>query len=116
MLKISISSLFALILMTAQAYAGSVIKLSPKESKSLTNHSLWTLNATCNIKGGENKNKILVKVTENTGKVNGKNLAKGQATAVHVKNNDHVSVSAEPGTTVNLVNLGDDPVQAVCSV
>jgi hypothetical protein len=114
MLKTSLTTLLALVLITSQAYAGKVIKLSPKESKSLTNHSVWTVSATCSIKGGENKNKIVVSVTENKGSVNGKNLSKGQKTSVNVKNNDSISVSADPGTTVNLVNLGTDSVEAVC--
>ncbi len=112
MLRTCLKVVLTFILMSSTAYAQHVIKLSPKESKSLTNHALWTLNATCNIQG--TKSKILVSVEENKGKVNGKNLAKGQATSVNVKNNDHISVSAEPGTTVTLVNLGDDSVEAVC--
>lgn len=114
MLKTSLTTLLALVLITSQAHAGKVIKLSPKESKSLTNSTVWTISATCNIQGGKNKNKIVVSVTQNKGAVNGKNLSKGQKTSVNVKNNDSISVSAEPGTTVNLVNLGTDSVQAVC--
>ena len=107
------AAVLALVLMSSQVFA-HVIKLSPKESKSLTNHSLWTLNATCNIQGSLKKGKILVSVTENKGAVNGKNLSKGQATSVNVKNNANVAVSAEPGTTVNIVNLGDTSIEAVC--
>lgn len=106
-------AVLVLTIMSSQTYA-SVIKLSGKESKSLINHSLWTLNATCNIQVSKTKSRILVSVTENKGKVNGKNLSKGQATSVSVKNNDNIAVSAEPGTTVNLVNMGDDSVEAVC--
>ena len=104
----------ALILLSSSAYAQKTINLGPNESKSLTNHLLWTLNATCNIQGTKTKGKILVSIVEKTGRVNGKNLAKGQATSVNVKNNDSIAVSAESGATVNLVNLGTDSVQAVC--
>lgn len=112
---IAMIAAFSLVLTSSQAYAGKVIKLSSKESKSLTNHGLWTLNATCNIQGKQAKSKILVSVLENNCKVNGKKLSKGQATAVTVKNNETISVSAEPGTTVSLVNMGSDSVEAVCA-
>ncbi|KTC65795.1 Uncharacterised protein (plasmid) [Legionella adelaidensis] len=99
-----------------QAFAGKVIKLSPKESKQLTNNYLWTLNATCSIQTkNDNKNKIRVSILKNKGSVNGKNLTTGQGTSVTVKANDSISVSAEPGTKVNLINLGDEPVQAICA-
>ncbi len=115
MLRQSIILLFAFAFISSSAYAERVIKLSPKETQSLTNHSFWTVNATCNIHGSLTKSKIVVSVVANKGKVNGKNLSKGQATSVNVKNNDNISVSAEPGTTVTLINLGDNSVQAVCS-
>ena len=103
------------VLMVSQAFA-HVIKLSPNESKSLTNHYSWTLNATCNIQGDVKKGKILVSVLENKGKINGVNLSKGHGTSIRLKNNASISVSAEPGTTVNLVNLSNDPVQADCMI
>ena len=115
MLKICMGALFAFVLMSSQVYAQKVMTLSPHESKSLTNSYLWTLNATCNIQGHQTNSKILVSVIENKCRVNGKTLSKGQATAVTVKNNQSISVSADPGTTVNLVNMGTDSVQAVCS-
>lgn len=106
----------ALVFISVQAHAEKVIDLSPNESKSLTNHSLWTLSAKCNVKIQEKSNtKIVLRVLENSGVVNGKNLSKGQKTSVNVKNNDNILVSAEPGTTVNIVNLSTRSVQAVCS-
>ena len=44
-----------------------------------------------------------------------KNLKTGQATSMVVKNNDSISVSAEPDTEITLENLSDDPIQATCS-
>lgn len=114
MRKLTTMAVLGLTLLSSQVFSHT-IKLSPKESKSLTNHTLWTLNATCNIQVNQPKSKILVSVTENKGQVNGKSLTKGQKTSLNVKNNSSISVSAEPGTTVNLVNLSNDPVQAVCS-
>ncbi len=115
MFKSYLIAVLALVVMSSQAYAQNVIKLSPNETKSLTNNYLWTLNATCNIQVKQTKSVILVSIMENKGKVNGKNLTKGHATSVTVKNNESITVSAEPGTTVNLVNMGSDSVQAVCS-
>ena len=103
------------VLMVSQAFA-HVIKLSPQESKSLTNHYAWTLNATCNIQGTVKKGKILVSVVENKGTINGKDLSKGHATSIQLKTHSSISVSAEPGTTVNLVNQSNDPVEADCLI
>ena len=103
-------------LLSSQAYASKVIKLNPNESKLLTNSSLWTLNATCNIQSNNQvKNKIRVSIVKNKGIVNGRNLNSGQATSVSVKNNQNISFSAEPGTQVNLINIGTDSVQAICA-
>lgn len=114
MLKVCMTAAVLVFGLSAPAYAGKTIKLSSKESKSLTNHTLWTLNATCNIQSSKANSKILVSVVENNCKVNGKKLSKGQATSVTVKNNATISVSAEPGTTVSLVNMGTESVEAVC--
>jgi len=101
---------------SSQLYAAKVIKLNPNESKQLTNNYLWTLNATCNIQGsGQSKNRIRVSILKNKGTVNGRNLSTGQGTSVTVRNNQSISVSAEPGTKVNLINIGTDSVQAVCT-
>lgn len=115
MLKTSIVTLVVSCLMSFNAYAGQVITLSPKESRSITNHSLWTVNATCHVQGKQGSGRVLVSVMENKCVVNGKNLSKGQATSIMVKKDGHLSVSAEPGTKVNLVNLSTASVQAICS-
>lgn len=114
MLRACLITMIIFVLTSSQVIAQQTIKLNPKESKQLTNHLLWTLNATCNIQGGPASNTIRVSVTENKGSVNGKNLSKGQATSVTVKSHDSIAVSAEPGTTVNLRNLGTGTVEAVC--
>lgn len=115
MLRSILLILLTFTLMVSQAFA-HVIKLSPKESKSLTNHYAWTVNATCNIQGAVTKGNLLVSVVENKGKINGKNLSKGQATSIRLHDHSSISVSAEPGTTVNLVNQGNDPVEADCLI
>ncbi len=93
------------------------LNLSPNESKLMTNSSLWTLNATCTFQNiNEHKGKVKITVMKNSGSINGKNLSAGQATSVTVKNNSSVSVSAESGTQINLMNLSSDPIQAVCLI
>jgi hypothetical protein len=104
-----------LVVFNSSAFAQKVFTLSPHETKSLTNYALWTLNSKCTIKGTKASNKILVSVLENNCRVNGRSLSKGQATSVTIKNHENISVSAEAGASVNLVNLGSDSVEAVCT-
>ena len=93
-----------------------MIRLAPNETKLLANNTPWTLNATCTIQCiHKNNSKIKINVIKNSGIVNGKNLSTGQGTLIQVKNNSSVSVSAESGTQINLINLGADELQAVCS-
>nr|WP_238589577.1 hypothetical protein [Legionella cincinnatiensis] len=99
-----------------QANAQKVIKLSPNETKLLANNTLWTLNATCVVQGAhQNNNKIKINVIKNSGTINGKKLSTGQGTLIQVKTHSTVSVSAESGTQINLINLGSDELEAVCS-
>jgi hypothetical protein len=100
---------------SSQTYAQKTIKLNPNETKVLTNSTLWTLNATCTVQNtSQKKSKIKISVLKNSGKVNGKNLATGQTTMVTVSNNSSISVSAESGTQINLMNLSSEGLQAVC--
>lgn len=93
------------------------LTLNPKETKLLTNNTLWTVNATCNIQGNTKPNsKIKISVLKNKGTINGKNLSTGQATSVSVRSNSSISVTAESGTQINLVNLSTEGLQAVCSI
>lgn len=93
----------------------NTIKLSPSESKLLTNHYAWTLNATCNIQGNPSHGKILIRIIEKEGTINGKHLMKGQATSMRVKSHQNIAVVAGPGTEVKLVNVGNATVEAICS-
>ncbi|MFY7698547.1 MAG: hypothetical protein ACOVQX_07065 [Legionella sp.] len=105
-----------LIIMNSFLYAAKVISLGPNQSEQLTNSYFWTLNATCNVQTNQLKaNKIRVTILKNQGRVNGKLLTAGQATSVSIKNNQNISVSAEPGTEVNLSNLSGNPIKATCT-
>lgn len=100
----------------SQGHAQKTISLSPNETKLLTNNTLWKVNATCTIQGSpQTHSKIRISVLKNTGTINGKNVATGQATMVTVQNNSSISVSAESGAQINLINLGTEGLQAVCN-
>ncbi|WP_454780976.1 hypothetical protein [Legionella sp. WA2022007384] len=115
--KILTLSLFIIFgLFCSQSNAQKTIKLNPNETKLLANNTLWTLNATCVVQcTHQNNGKIKINVIKNSGVINGKKLSTGQGTLIRVKNNSSVSVSAESGTQINLINLGSDELQAVCS-
>lgn len=104
----------AFILLPAHAQQVN-LKLAPHGSKLIENNYLWALNATCTIQCNPLKNRITVRIVKNKGTVNGKRLSIGQVTSLNVHNHDSISVSAEPGAKVSIVNVGADSVQATCS-
>ncbi len=106
---------FLAIFMTSNAHAQHMdLNLAPNASKEITNHYLWTLNATCKIQCKAH-NTIVVSVLDHKGVVNGRNLSTGQAVSVVVHDQESIAVSAEPGTRVTLQNMGTDQIQASCS-
>lgn len=111
-------SLFIIIgLFSSQSNAQKTIKLNPKETKQLTNSTLWTLNATCTVQSQDtNKGKIKISLIKNKGSINGKTLSSGQSTLVTVADKNTIHVSAESGTAINLSNLSSKELQAVCSI
>ena len=97
--------------------AAKTIKLAPNETKVLANNVPFTLNATCNVQSSHPiHSKVRVVVIKNKGIINGRNLTSGQGTSVTVKNNSNISVSADAGTQINLINLGSEHLEAVCSL
>lgn len=112
---LSMITLSIMLLTTSKVYAQQMsLQLAAKGSTVMTNHFGWALSANCIIKT-KSKNKIRLSVLNNKGAVNGKQMATGQATSMVVQDQDSISVSAEPGTSIGLRNLGNDPVQATCS-
>lgn len=91
------------------------LNIAPKESKVLTNNSLWTLNATCTIQTNQASQKLVVNAIKNESHVNGEKLHCGQKKSIQVRNHEHLSVSAEPGAEVNIVNQGSGAILATCS-
>lgn len=91
------------------------IRLAPNETKMLANNAPFTLKANCNVQASHPiKSKVKIVVLKNKGTINAKNLSSGQSTLVSVKNNTHISVSAEAGAQINLINLGRDHIEAYC--
>jgi hypothetical protein len=106
----------ALICATPALHAQNMnLDLQPKQDKVLKNSTLWTIHATCQIHGNESKKMIKIKGNTDGGQVNGKELNVGQATSLTVYNDKTVTVTAEPGAQVTIINMSNDPVQAVCS-
>lgn len=112
---LSVVVLVAVLLQPAKAQSIQ-LQLAPHGSKLIENNYGFSLDATCTIQSGHEKNTIKLLVLEKTGAVNGKHLSKGESTSVHVNNQDAIEVHAEPGSKVNVLNLSDRAVQATCSV
>lgn len=111
---ISMLATIALLPISSEVQAMSV-NLAPKQSKVLSNTTLWTINATCTIETNQTSEKILVNAIKNESHVNGQKLSGGQKKSIHVHNHESISVSAEPGAQVTIVNQGRNPIQATCS-
>lgn len=117
MVKVLNYSLFIFLALLSTQINAKTIKLAPNETKVLANNAPWTLNATCNVQGDHQiKSKIRIVVLKNKGIINGKNLISGQGTSVTVKNNSNISVSADSGTQINLINMGAEKLEAVCTL
>ncbi len=117
MIKIlGISMLASIALLPLRAEAQSMnLNLAPNESKALSNPTPLTINATCTIQTKTGAEKITVNVVKSESHVNGQKLHCGQKKSIHVHNNDSISVSAEPGAEVTIVNQGTNRIQASCS-
>lgn len=99
----------------AQSASAMSLALEPKGDKMLSNDSLWTIHATCQIHGGSSKKTIKIQGVKNTAQVNGKELTAGKTTSMTVYDEKTVEVTAEPGAQVTIINLSNESVEAVCS-
>ena len=116
MTKILAVFTFVLIVLLCSKIYAFPISLSPQETKQFTNTYSRPINATCTVQADDNtKNKIKISVLRNNGSVNGRNLSSGQSTSITVRNNESLTVRADVGTQINLINLGNQGVEAVCS-
>lgn len=113
---INVTVIVLIALCSKPLFAQKIFTLNPNESKKIANTAPWALNANCTVQvSNQAKSRIKVNVVKNTCTVNGKNLGQGQATSVTITNNTNISVSADAGTEINLVNMGSVELRAVCS-
>lgn len=91
------------------------LELAPKEHKVISNGTLWTIHATCQIQTSATKKTIQVGGLKSTSQVNGKSLSEGETTSMTVYDQKTIEVTAEPGAQVSITNMGADSVVAVCS-
>ena len=111
-----LSVFVAIAAMSMQAHPQSMsVNLAPQQSKMLANSSPLTINATCTIQTKHDAQKIQVHVHKNNSHVNGLMIHDGEQKTLKINNHDSISVSAEPGAEVTIVNQGEDSIQAVCS-
>lgn len=118
MIKIlGFSMLVSVALIPFRAEAQSMnVDLAPKESKALSNPTPLTIHATCTIQTHQpSGEKIVVNVVKSESNINGQTMHCGQRKSIHVHNHDSITVSAEPGAEVMIVNQGSDRIQASCS-
>lgn len=95
--------------------AAKTISLAPNETKSFANSTPFAIKASCNVHARHPINaKVRIVVLKNKGVINGRNLSSGQGASVKIKNNSNISVSAEAGTEINLINMGSESLEAVC--
>lgn len=114
--RLSVCLLAITLFYTAQTQAQNVnLDLKPKEDKVLSNSTLWTIHATCQIQAGTSKKTIKIKGVKDGGQVNGKELGAGQATSLTFSTEKTIKVTAEPGAQVTIMNMSAEPFTATCS-
>lgn len=90
------------------------LEFPPHEAQVFSNNFIWTINAHCQIHSQEENNPISAKALKKYGSVNGNKLSKDEVLFLDLKNNETLAISASPGASVELVNLGDTVIKAHC--
>lgn len=92
------------------------IQLAPQESKSLSNPTPITIHAHCAIKTNHTQDThIMIHVMKHHSCINGIALRSGQKKSLRIHHDDHITVVAEPGSEVSIINQGRSNIQASCS-
>ena len=114
MTKLLASFMLASVAMfSLQAHALRTLSLGPNQSQHF--RSPIALNANCTIQSNNQAaNVIKISVLSNHGVVNGKTLSPGESTSVSVRHNSTITVSAEAGTEIDLLNLSAEGLLASC--
>lgn len=113
---INLTVVVLIALYNVPAHAQRIFNLHPNQSKVLTNTAPWTLTATCHVQVlNHSKSKIKLNVMKHNCIVNGRNLGQGQGAYMTVGSDTNISVSADSGTEINLINMGTAELKANCS-
>lgn len=86
----------------------------PNKPELLSNYTIFTINAVCNIQTAADQAVIHVRAVSKSGSINGQKIQKGEELDVTVRNNDQLQLSAQSAAQVELTNTSDLPVKALC--
>lgn len=90
-------------------------ELPANDPQIFSNIFFWTIKANCTIISESAENLISVKMLRKTGSVNSQQLTSGDTLEITVQAGDKLSISADSGAKVELVNLGHKTIVASCS-
>jgi hypothetical protein len=88
--------------------------LPPQEPQVFTNVFYWVIKASCTITSHSESNALLVKFLKKTGEVNEQRLNAGDQIEIVLNNKEDIKIVSNPGSQVELTNMGDSTINAVC--
>lgn len=88
--------------------------LVPHQPEVFSNDWIWTITAKCTIRTPDQQDALVVKMLNNKGAIDGRQVSKGDQFSFNVVNGQKVEIVAEKGAKVQLTNLGASPISAVC--
>jgi len=96
---------------------GSTVEytLPPQEPQVFTNVFYWVIKASCTITSHSESNDLLVKFLKKTGEVNAQPLNAGDQVEIFLNNKEDIKIVSNPGSKVELTNMGDTTITAVCT-
>lgn len=89
-------------------------ELAPNTPIVLTNYTIFTINALCNIETSDESNLIHAKVLKRSGELNGTVINTGDELDLTVHQGDKLSLTAKSAAQVELTNKGPHMVKALC--
>lgn len=90
-------------------------ELPVNDPQVFSNVFFWTIKASCTVISPNAENPISVKMLSKKGKVNDLALVAGDSMGLVLQNNEKLMITAESGAKVQLVNLGDKTIKAICN-
>lgn len=89
--------------------------LQPNIPLSLTNYVFWDINAICTLTINDDKSgKLKAKAIYKNSSVAGSSVPKDGSLVIDVKDKQDLSITAEPGAQVELLNIGEYRIEADC--